>query len=226
MSLRYRYQTLEFEDFDIHLRTLRDNQEFEDPQGVAAALGISSAQWSLFGVVWDASRVLAEVMSHREVAGLRILEVGCGIGLASLVLNERDADITATDMHPKAGAFLARNVALNDGSPIPFVRTGWLDDETNLGQFDLIIGSDLLYEDGHAEALAGFVDQHAAPRCTVVLVDPGRGRHARFSKRMVSLGYAHSQREAEGEETLDGDFSGQIITFAREPDTATETSAA
>ena len=44
-AVRFRYQTLEFGDVDIHLRTLRDRQQFDDPGGVAEALGISSATW-------------------------------------------------------------------------------------------------------------------------------------------------------------------------------------
>lgn len=39
-TLRVRYQTLEFGTADIHIRSLRDNQEFSDNDG--AALGISS----------------------------------------------------------------------------------------------------------------------------------------------------------------------------------------
>lgn len=42
-SLRIRYQNMEFGYTDTHLRTLRDNQEFSDDDGVAEALGISSA---------------------------------------------------------------------------------------------------------------------------------------------------------------------------------------
>ena len=46
------YQTIEFGEIDIHLCTLRDKQEFHDPDGIAESLGISSAAWPIFGVVW------------------------------------------------------------------------------------------------------------------------------------------------------------------------------
>ena len=94
--VRLRYHTIEFGELDIHLRTLRDNQQFSDDEGEAEALGISSAFWPLFGIVWDSGNVLAHLMVEYEIVGLRILEVGCGIALASLVLNHRLADITAT----------------------------------------------------------------------------------------------------------------------------------
>ena len=96
-NVRVRYRTIEFGDTDIHVRTLRDRQQFSDDEGHAEKLGISSATWPLFGVVWDSSQVLAHMMFEHDIDGKRILEVGCGIALTSLVLNHRHADITATD---------------------------------------------------------------------------------------------------------------------------------
>jgi len=214
-SLRLRYQTIEFGDTDIHVRTLRDKQQYADVGGVATKLGISSATWPLFGVIWGSGEVLAHHMFDYEVEGKRILEVGCGIGLASLVLNHRMADITATDYHPEAGQFLVENVKLNKGEEIPFVRTGWGDEDSGLGEFDLIIGSDLLYERDHVELLSGFIDQHARPHCDVVIVDPGRGQRSRFSKKMVTLGYTHSHSEPEDVGYLTEPFRGQILHYHR-----------
>ncbi|WP_036590926.1 class I SAM-dependent methyltransferase [Oceanospirillum maris] len=215
MDLRYRYQTYEFGLQDIHLRTLRDNQQFSDPEGIAEALGISSASWPLFGIVWPSGQVLAHFMSSFDVDSKRILEVGCGIGLTSLMLNQRDADITATDYHPNAGAFLATNALLNKGAVIPFIRTGWEDADSGMGDFDLIVGSDLLYEREHVALLASFIEQHALQKCQVVLVDPGRGHHARFSKRMVALGFEHQQHKPAETEYLDKPFKGQILQYQR-----------
>lgn len=213
--LRIRYQTIEFGSVDIHVRTLRDKQQYDDACGVSEKLGISSASWPLFGVVWASGEILAHLMFDYEVEGKRILEVGCGIALASLVLNYRLADITATDYHPEAEHFLLENVKLNNGKEIPFVRTGWSDKVTALGAFDLIIGSDLLYESGHVELLAGFIEQHAKPHCDVIIVDPGRGHHARFSKKMVGLGYSHSQGKPLNANYLTEPFRGQILRYDR-----------
>lgn len=213
--LRFRYQTLEFGDDDIHVRTLRDRQQYSDDAGEAEALGISSAQWPMFGMLWDSSEVLAHLMHDFDIANKRILEVGCGVGLASLVLNQRRANITATDYHPEAESFLLENTELNKSAAIPFVRTGWADDDQQLGDFDLIIGSDLLYERDHVQLLSDFINQHTTPLCEVILVDPGRGNHAKFSKRMVTLGYDHSQCKPLHTDYLDKPFRGQILTYRR-----------
>ena len=214
-DIRLRYQTLEFGDNDIHVRTLRDVQQFEDAGGEAERLGIGSAAWPMFGVVWTSGEVLARFMFEYEVEGRRILEVGCGIALASLVLNRRGADITATDHHPRAGEFLRHNVALNGDPPVPFVRSGWVDAQTELGRFDLIVGSDLLYEGAHVELVAAFIERHATRRCSVVIVDPGRHNHPRFSKAMVRRGYSHVQTRAPAEGLATGDFHGWIIEYDR-----------
>ena len=215
-DIRIRYTTLEIGHLDIHIRMLRDILQFYDIDGAAKKLGISSAAWPMFGVVWPAGVVLANLMLEYHVDGKRILEIGCGIALASLILNQRSADITATDYHPETEKFLVYNTGLNGGKTIPFVRTGWANlTNDSLGTFDLIIGSDLLYESEHINLLAAFINQHSRRHCEVIIVDPGRGFHAKFSKKMQSLGYSHVQEKPTNTDYLDKKFNGWIITYSR-----------
>lgn len=213
--VRVRYQTIEFDNIDIHIKSLRDRQQYFDPLGEAEALGISSAQWPLFGVVWESSQILAHEMDHFLFEGKRILEVGCGIALSSLLLNSRHADITATDIHPEVGSFLAENVKLNNSMKIPFLRTDWKDSCEGLGKFDVIIGSDVLYERTHIELLSEFINRHTAQKCEVILVDPGRSNHTAFSKKMVQLGYSHSQYNSEYSDLINGVFKGKVLRYLR-----------
>ena len=214
-ALRICYHTYEFGEMDIHVRTLRDRRQYLDIDGIAEKVGISSAAWPMFGVVWASGVVLANLMADFQVAGKSILEVGCGIALASLVLNGRTANITATDYHPEAEAFLLENIKLNKGNRIPFFCTGWGDPNAGLGDFDLIIGSDLLYEQGHAELLAGFINQHAKAQCEVVLVDPGRGMLGRFSRIMARFGYASTKEKPSISNPTNPPFKGSILRYVR-----------
>lgn len=209
-----RYQTFELGELDIHVRSLRDRQQFADDDGDAARHGICSASWPMFGVLWDSGHALARMMVDYDVGERRVLEVGCGLGLASLVLNRREADITATDHHPEAGFFLGLNAELNGGPPIPFVRAGWDDAETELPRFDLVIGSDLLYERGHAESLAGFIDRHAQPTAEVIMLDPGRKQGGRFGRELVGLGYDAWPCAASDYEDAET-YPGQILRYRR-----------
>ena len=214
-NLRIRYQTIEFGKTDVHLCTLRNKQEFYDPKGIAKNLGISSAAWPIFGIVWPSGLVLAHHMINYDVGTKRVLEIGCGTALSSLLLNKENVDITATDYHPEAENFLNRNTELNGDDLIPFERTGWADNNDTLGRFDLIIGSDLLYEDEHIELLAGFIQEHSNPKCEVIIVDPGRGRKNKLAKKLLEIGYTSLFFEPENTDYLDTDFKGQILTFSR-----------
>jgi len=212
---RVRYQTVEIGGFDVHLKTLRDLGEFADDRGDAARLGIDRASWPLFGVLWPSSLVLAYHLLGLDIEGLRILEVGCGLGLASLVLGMRHADITATDHHPEVRTFLDDNAALNGIDPIPYLCCDWCGDGDDLGSFDLIVGSDLLYLPGHAELLSGFIDRHARAGCEVILVGPGRREQARFDQHMTDLGYLHSRQAPSTDFPLDEPFRGRLHHYRR-----------
>jgi predicted nicotinamide N-methyase len=213
--LRFRYRTIEFGDVDIHVRTLRDTQQYRELDPLEDDFGISSASWALSGVVWNSGEALARLMFDYDIAGRRILEVGCGIALASLVLQHRHEDITATDRHPEAAAFLRANEALNDSGEIAFTRADWMDEESTLGTFDLIIGADLLYAPDHADALSAFIDRHANPECEVIIIDPGRGQLGRFSKRMVSLGYVAGRCPPDELPVFDEPFRGRYAQYTR-----------
>lgn len=207
---RVRYQTIEIGDLDVHLRTLRDLGQYSDSLGTAAQAGIARAAWPLFGVIWPSSQVLARYMLDLDVDGLRILEVGCGLGLTSIVLGLRHADITATDHHPEVRTFLEANAKLNGLETIPYHQCDWRDDGGDLGSFDLIVGSDLLYQPGHAELLSGFICRHAAARSEVILVGPGRREQAHFDRCMTERGYLHSLSAPAADRMLSEPFRGRV----------------
>ena len=111
---------------NLFIRSLLDKQQFSDPLGAAEQLGISSAAWPLFGLLWPSGAKLAARMASRPLrTGERILEIGCGLGLASLVCHRRGMDVTASDCHPLAGEFLAENLRLNGLGPMDYQHGQW-----------------------------------------------------------------------------------------------------
>lgn len=176
---------------EYRICSLFDRQQFDEDDREAMALGITSSTWSLFGVVWPASRVLAAEVSVANLAGKRVLEIGCGIGLASIVLHKMGADITASDYHPRAKEFLNRNILDNGLSPIKFQAVDFEQENPLLGKFDLIIASDVLYQPHHAESLARLIASHSSDNVEVIVVDPGRENRAKFTHNMIALGYSH-----------------------------------
>jgi predicted nicotinamide N-methyase len=187
---------------DLIIRSLLDLQQFSDPLGDAERIGISSAMWPLFGMLWPSGAHLAARLALRPViATERILEIGCGLALASLVGHRRGADVTASDCHPLTATFLDENLRLNDLPPMKYLHGNWsipeladaLEDTAGRsivnGQYDLIMGSDLLYERDANATLAAFIGLHASPEAEVWIVDPDRGNRAAFNRQMGDRGF-------------------------------------
>jgi predicted nicotinamide N-methyase len=214
---------------DLLIRALADRQQFHDPHDHAARLGISSAAWPLFGLAWPSGLALAERLALRPVSATeRILEIGCGLALPSLVAHRRGARMTASDCHPLAAGFLRANLRLNGLTPMSYRHGQWnvparepLRQATRSGsivrgRYDLIVGSDLLYERDTRGGLAAFIAHHAAADATVWIVDPDRGNRPAFNREMAGAGFSRE------EERLDRDvgpqragYRGRLLTYRR-----------
>ena len=210
---------------DLQIRSLLDRQQYADPHGEAAASGFSAANWPLFGVLWPSSLQLAAHMLTRPLTpGERILEVGCGLGLASLVCHRRGDDVTASDAHPLALSFLAENVQLNDLMPLPYRHGDWAahthDDAHDRrpvvsGRFNVIMGSDVLYERDEPGHLAGFIERHACPTAEVIIVDPNRGNRSAFSRRMREQGFELNESTLSTPEADGLPYRGRLLRYSR-----------
>jgi predicted nicotinamide N-methyase len=155
-------------------------------------------------------------------AGEKILEIGCGLALASLVGHRRGADVTASDRHPLTAGFLAENLRLNDLLPMKYLHGDWdaADDDAEAGvapgAFDLIVGSDLLYERDAGGALARFVSRHAKASCEVWIVDPDRSNRPAFNRRMAAAGFALVEERLDVAATATGPgYKGRLLVYHR-----------
>jgi predicted nicotinamide N-methyase len=98
--------------------------------------------------LWPAGVALARALPPR-LDGLRVLELGCGLGVPSLVAAARGADVTATDWAADAIALLCRNAERNAVS----LRATVGDWREVRGAYDLVLAADVLYERRNVEPL-------------------------------------------------------------------------
>ncbi len=105
--------------------------------------------------LWPSGLALARHVAARELRGLRVLELGCGLGLPALAAALRGADVLATDWAEDAIELLQRNAERN-GVFVRVARVRWSEPEPLLraAPWDLVLGADLLYEARNAEQLA------------------------------------------------------------------------
>lgn len=145
-----------------------------------------------FGVLWEAGIGLSQYLENRNYRELRVLEIGCGLALPSFILERQGADVLATDFHADVEPFLKYNQQLNDSS-FQYSLMNWRDQikkvESEFGLFDLVIGSDILYESQHSKQVAKALISLLKPGGEIILSDPGRAYVQKFVSAMNELGY-------------------------------------
>ena len=130
--------------------------------------------------LWPSARALAMQLIDLPLPGGRVLELGCGIGLPSLVLRQQGVDVTASDYYPEALDFTLRNAERNRIPPPRTLLLDWRDPPAALEPFDLVVAADVLYEARNAEAIAALLPRITAPDGLVLIADPGRTHFEAF----------------------------------------------
>jgi predicted nicotinamide N-methyase len=205
---------------NLQIRSLLDRHQFFDPADEAENLGISCAAWPIFGLLWPSARQLAARLAQRPVNSLeRILEIGCGLALTSIVAHRRGANITASDCHPLAAGFLQCNLRLNGLPTMPYLHGQWGSTAPpgDLAErYGLIVGSDVLYERDAKGELAKYIAAQVAPVAEVWIIDPDRSNRSAFSQRMLALGFSLTEERLDSAATENNAaYKGRLITYHR-----------
>ena len=124
--------------------------------------------------LWPSALALAGHVHALRGDGRTLLELGCGLGLVSAVAVERGFDVTATDYYQDALRFAALNGARHSGV-VPRTRhVDWRALPPDLGRFDVVVASDVLYERPYAALVAHVFATTLERGGEGWLTDPGR----------------------------------------------------
>ncbi len=130
--------------------------------------------------LWPSGLALAAHVASRDLKGLHVLELGCGLGLPSLAAAALGARVVATDWAADAVALLRLNAERNR-VVLDVERTDWREPgRLDPTMFDLVLAADVLYEKRNAAPLARLLNPILARGGTAWIADPGRHHAAAF----------------------------------------------
>jgi 2-polyprenyl-3-methyl-5-hydroxy-6-metoxy-1,4-benzoquinol methylase len=199
--------------YPIHIQALKDlDRSLEEICRVYEPVNNTEEELLLdlcpyFGVIWPSARALSIYMSERksQFSKKKGIEVGCGLGLSSIIAAKIGAEMIASDFHPDVGDWVKANAQLNQVR-LAYAQWNWtelnsLPEQIKLGSYDFVLASDVLYESRHPEDLARALARLVNPKGSIYLSDPGRSYLDRALQTLEDLGFHRADFEFEVEES-------------------------
>jgi predicted nicotinamide N-methyase len=138
--------------------------------------------------VWPSARVLASHLMQEGGDGRRLLELGCGSGLVAAAAARAGFVVTASDYYAEALDFTRANVRRAAGIDCETRLVDWRAMPEDLGRFDRVVASDVLYERPYAALVARALVHTLARGGVAYVTDPGRLAAPDFVEEARSLG--------------------------------------
>jgi predicted nicotinamide N-methyase len=177
------------------LRVLQPTEAAELPDDGPVEWAPLVPYWS---VLWRSGVALGrELAAGPRLDGLRVLELGCGLGVPSLVAASKGARVLATDGEDEALEMAERN-ARENGLELATALLAWDAPEELLrggDPHDLVLAADVLYERSSVALLLRLLPQLGSE---VLLADPGRPAADEFLERAAGAGWAVATRMRDG----------------------------
>jgi predicted nicotinamide N-methyase len=126
---------------------------------------------------------------------MRVVELGCGLGLGAIVAALAGADALATDHDRDAVAFARDNGRRVLGRRLATMRADFADLPEallELAPFDLVVAADVLYAEGSAASLARALDRLVRPGGEALVAYPWSGQ---ADGLVAALGWSATERE-------------------------------
>jgi predicted nicotinamide N-methyase len=143
-----------------------------------------------FADLWPSAKALSLYVQTRfdSLSGMRVMELGAGLGVPAIVAGMMGGEVTASDFHPDNLPYLRANADLNGIERLSAIQMDWRYPDASQ-QYDLILGSDLLYEQQQVETLTTCVDRLLRPGGLLLLADPMRKPLQSAFDRLDADGY-------------------------------------
>jgi predicted nicotinamide N-methyase len=139
--------------------------------------------------IWASSVSLAQwCLTSDSIRGKEVLELGCGLGLAGIAAARSGATVVLSDYEEDALLFARYNAFQNAETEVEVRHFDWRRPVLPR-RFDILLGSDILYERRHFLPLLEAFDVLLVPGGMVVLTDPDRSTGKAFIELAREWGY-------------------------------------
>lgn len=151
--------------------------------------------------LWPAARMLAEFVlkepwdDYPGTKPLRVLEIGCGLGVSGIAALSRGLHVTFSDIDEAAVRLAGHNAALN-GFPQYDLRPFDLRYPPAGVTFPVILGADVMYEQRMTEPLVEFLGAVLAPGGAAFIADPDRVSARPFNSLLARAGFTVGLKKA------------------------------
>lgn len=164
-------------------------QETLAQRGIAPKRQLRMPYWA---AVWESALGVAQFLLEREASesihGLNTLDLGCGMGLAGMAMASLGARVTLVDIET-ASLLFARINTLQWPGRCRVRRCDWQRDDLG-DRFDLIVGSDVLYEVPQWDFIEPFLRSHLSANGKVIIGEPGRPKAEVFPDWIRARGWS------------------------------------
>jgi predicted nicotinamide N-methyase len=142
--------------------------------------------------LWPSALGLGEhILENQEYfKHKKVLELGCGLGLAGITARAAEAEVLFTDYDPLALEFTRRNFRRNFGY-LPGVKLMDWRFPSLQDTYDIIIGADILYERKMMVPLMTFCEQALKDNGWIFIAEPGRLTAREFFRMMAGHGWEY-----------------------------------
>jgi predicted nicotinamide N-methyase len=160
------------ERIDLGTRTLRIARPRDPEELIDVSRFDVDEYMPYWAQLWPSGIALATFLGEEDLTDLRVLELGCGLGLPSIAAALAGAHVLATDWSEDAVVACADNARRN-GVEIETLVCSWDDPAPLLTRapYDLVLAADVLYERRNVEPLLDVLPRLARD---VLLAEPGR----------------------------------------------------